>query len=520
MSADEPAESVPDEAPTKVQEAAGDVERAHEEPTAEEPGRGRRWAVRIILTLAVIVGIVATLAVWVNRQALNAQNWANTSSSLLENKDIREAVAGYVVDEVYANVQVGDELKTLLPGDLKDLSGPAAGALRGPAQDGVEFLLQQPFVQRVWKAANKAAMQQAINVIEERDQGLVKSEQGKVVISLRPIVQEAVDRLGLPANLANQIPADAGTFTVFQSDDLAAVQSYGKALKGLAVVLPILSFLLFLLAVFLARGRRRRTLMIVGIDLIVIGVIVLVARTVADRQAVDALASTDSVRPAVEAALVIATKMLKEIAWSLVLTGIPVIVAAVLAGPTKPARATRKYLAPWLRDQRPIVYGVLGVVVLIVILWEPVPWTGQPLPMLLAIVLLVIGVELLQRQTRREFPGAETSDASEAIKALGARFRGQVQKGGTAVSEAVSARREASAAKSAARAADAEAAAAAQAAAEAPTAVVPAAEAPTAVVPAEDPVIAQLERLAALHEKGVLTDEELAAQKSRVLGGA
>lgn len=37
-------------------------------------------------------------------------------------------------------------------------------------------------------------------------------------------------------------------------------------------------------------------------------------------------------------------------------------------------------------------------------------------------------------------------------------------------------------------------------------------------VPADDQIIAQLERLAALKEKGILTDEEFAAQKVRILG--
>jgi len=44
------------------------------------------------------------------------------------------------------------------------------------------------------------------------------------------------------------------------------------------------------------------------------------------------------------------------------------------------------------------------------------------------------------------------------------------------------------------------------------------AEAPT--VTTEDTRLERLERLAALHEKGVLSDEELAAEKARVLGGA
>lgn len=36
--------------------------------------------------------------------------------------------------------------------------------------------------------------------------------------------------------------------------------------------------------------------------------------------------------------------------------------------------------------------------------------------------------------------------------------------------------------------------------------------------PSQDDTIAQLERLGALHSQGVLTDEEFAAQKAKVLG--
>jgi hypothetical protein len=43
---------------------------------------------------------------------------------------------------------------------------------------------------------------------------------------------------------------------------------------------------------------------------------------------------------------------------------------------------------------------------------------------------------------------------------------------------------------------------------------------PPAAAPAaeEDDVFAQLEKLGQLHDKGILTDEEFAAQKARVLG--
>ena len=40
---------------------------------------------------------------------------------------------------------------------------------------------------------------------------------------------------------------------------------------------------------------------------------------------------------------------------------------------------------------------------------------------------------------------------------------------------------------------------------------------PPAAAPAEDP-IEQLKKLGALHEQGILTDEEFAAQKAKILG--
>jgi len=42
---------------------------------------------------------------------------------------------------------------------------------------------------------------------------------------------------------------------------------------------------------------------------------------------------------------------------------------------------------------------------------------------------------------------------------------------------------------------------------------------PPPAAPAADDVLDSLERLAALHAQGILTDEELAQQKARILGG-
>jgi len=88
----------------------------------------------------------------------------------------------------------------------------------------------------------------------------------------------------------------------------------------------------------------------------------------------------------------------------------------------------------------------------------------------------------------------------------------------TAVSGSVRNRQEASAQQAAdAQAADQQQAAMQQQAAAQQAAAAQAAQAPPPPPPGDD-MIASLERLGALHSQGVLTDEEFAAAKAKLLG--
>ena len=68
--------------------------------------RGRRYTIRGLLIVATILTILAIFAIWANRQILNANNWGNTSTALLQNAEIRTQLSAFIVDQVYANVNV------------------------------------------------------------------------------------------------------------------------------------------------------------------------------------------------------------------------------------------------------------------------------------------------------------------------------------------------------------------------------------------------------------------------------
>src|SRR5690242_14278268 len=91
--------------------------------------RGRRITVRVIIGIATVLLVVGIFAVWANRQLLNPDNWSHTSTQLLQRAEIRNALSNYLVDQLYANVNVEQQLKSTLPSQLQPLAGPLSGAL-------------------------------------------------------------------------------------------------------------------------------------------------------------------------------------------------------------------------------------------------------------------------------------------------------------------------------------------------------------------------------------------------------
>src|SRR5262245_9840366 len=195
-----------------------DAQETAAPPEAAAPGpvrlsRGRRYTIRGLLIVATILTILAVFAIWANRQILNANNWGNTSTALLSNAEVRAQISTFIVDQVYANVNVTGEVQSALPRRLKPLAGPAANGLRELAETRMNRLLQRPRIQEAWRTANEVTAQQFIN-IAKGDSRAITQQGNAVVLDLRPLVVQLTQRLGLPNSLAAKIPPDAGRIKI------------------------------------------------------------------------------------------------------------------------------------------------------------------------------------------------------------------------------------------------------------------------------------------------------------------
>jgi len=381
----------------------------------------RRAAIWALIVVASLIGIGSALTIWVHRQMLDEQAWRDASAQLIEDPQIRDAVSVYLVNELYDNVDVGAALDERLPADLKPLGGVVAGALRDPATDAVNRLLEAPRVQQLWVDASALAQQKLVNVLENKTGNGISTGNGVVTLDLSQLVSEVGADLGLSQSTLAKIPPDTGVITVMRSDQLAAAQGAVQAIRVLSALLLVLVLALYSLAVYLARGERRQTLRNIGWAFILGGLVVLVARRLAGQEVVDAL-TTPSSQDAGHRAWLIGTALLEQIGWAAILYGAVVVVGTVLAGPTASATAARRWISPALNEHAGAAWAAVGCAYLLLVLWGPTHALRVVWGIVLLGALLAAGVVALRRQTLHEFPRTEPAmpQVTQATQAVAA----------------------------------------------------------------------------------------------------
>jgi hypothetical protein len=510
----EPAAKAPAE--PAVKGPAEPAVKAPTEPPAEPPAEPteplavtpppfhrRHWTINAIFALAVLVGVFAVLAVWVNRQVLDTDNWTNTSSRLLADPKIEKAVGTLLVNELFSSVDVAAELKSVLPSEVSGLAAPAADGLRTLANQIAPQVLSTSPVQNAWRLANRAAQIQLLHILKGGSKTL-STNNGVVTLQLHPLLVQLAAQLGLQQQfesvqsklqgstgevargtvqekLGVKLPPASGGIVILRSSQLKTAQDIVKAIQGLAIVLPLIALLLFVLAVWLADGWRRVALRTTGWCLVAIGVIAVLARRLLGNIVVDALVKIPANRPAAHQAFAIGTTLLYDLAFAMITYGVIVVIAAWVAGHTRLAVRLRRGLAPELREHPQYVYGVAALVLLLVVVWGPFPSTRELLPIIGFAILIALGIHVLRGMTADEFPDAHLGDTRHALRDWYSARR-------HSLSSTLSTVRSGTPRGSGSGGGG-----------------------------GGDPRIDDLERLASLHDRGVLTDEEFSSQKTLLL---
>ncbi len=344
---------------------------------------------RISAVLAVLTALLTVLALvstWVRTEALDTDQWTKTSSTVLASPAVQQATAAYLADQLTAPGTV-QALQERLPGLLKPLAGPLTGQLGEVAERVTLRALRTREFQRLWEAANRLAHRQLVRIID----GGSRTRRA-VVLDLRPMLGRIAARTGFGLS---PLAADRAVVTILDADEVGQVQTAGATLRKLAFISTLLALLCLVATVAVAVDRRRGAVRAASAILFA-GVLVLVLRRIGITAGADALAG-----PAGEAApratLRIATQLLTDLSWMVVVLGAVTLAAAWLIGPGRRAEVVRRFVRP-LAGRTGVAHVVAALAVLVLVVAGLLPWSTAPLAVLIYLVAGVLFAELLRRE--------------------------------------------------------------------------------------------------------------------------
>ena len=392
-------------------EPAPDPPAASGSDTPHGLSRGRTWSVRVLVILGSLVLVLAVLALWISREALDTDTYTTTSSEVLQQPAVQQALARTMVDQLYANVDVAAQLQKVLPKQAQGLAPVAAAALQGYAMQAAEALIATDQFQELWEKANRIAHGQLVLVINGGGKRL-STHNGEVAIEIGPMLANLATRLGIQpsASLAS------GRIVIMKSDQLSTVQTLASWLKTAAYVLPFLAIILYGVAIYLATGRRRETVRACGIGIIAAGIVLVLARTMIGAYIVDSLVKIPENRPAATAVWGVLTDDLRDASRTVIAVGLIALLWAWVSGAGKRAVAARRAFAPYASRHIDRVYIAFVLVILLLIAWGPTNAARRVLPVIVLTALAVIGLEAVRRQTVSEFPDAEDGTMMAGIR--------------------------------------------------------------------------------------------------------
>jgi hypothetical protein len=359
--------------------------------------RGRRFGTAALLVLATLLWTAFGFGVWANRQALETDNWVETSGTLLEDEEVRTALGHFIVDQLYSSDAVEQRLEEVLPPQLTRLAGPAAAGLKEIARRNAPRLLGTDAALTAWEAANRSAHQTLLAIVEG-DLG-----ERAVSLDLKSLFGEVAAGTGLPTEAVERIPPNLANLQIASADDVGNLRKMLDLFKAIVWVLLGLAVAAFAGAIALARDRRR-TVISVGGCLMFAGIAVLAIRSLAGKALVDALAEAPNAHGAADDVWKISTSLLVDAAQGSFLFGLFVVLGAWLAGAGRRATMLRRTSAHPLRERAAAVWAALGVLLLLLVIWGPVPWTQRLWPMLIFAVGACAWLAWIRRRTLAEFP--------------------------------------------------------------------------------------------------------------------
>ena len=254
-------------------------------------GRGarQRWRSIVATLLIVVACMLAPLsvaAIWTRNQVINTDRYVATVTPLASDPAIQNAIADQITAQVFTYIDIkglttqavdalaGRGLRPDVADQLQAFAVPIANGVQSFTRSQVGKIVESDAFADAWVQANRVAHEALVKALTGEGGGAVTVENDTVSLNLSAFIQTVKQRLVESGfTLAARIPEVNASFVLFQSADITRARNVFNLLDTLGVWLPIITLVLLVVGVYVAKDHRRA---LVGAALgVAVGMVVL-----------------------------------------------------------------------------------------------------------------------------------------------------------------------------------------------------------------------------------------------------
>jgi len=270
----------PDTPPATAEEVARlEEEVARLKASMGEPpetGRHGWWrpvVAGLLVFIAALLAPLSVLSTWANGQIRDTDRYVATVAPLASDPAVQAAVTARLEEVIFSYLDLDKlttELVTALEGrglppaaatTLEALAGPLETGVRSFVSDRIAQLVASDAFEQAWIEANRTAHKELVAALTGETDGAVEVNRGTVSVNLAVLINTVKKQLSDAGfAIADRIPEVSATFTILQSEDLGKVQTLIGLIDDLSTWLPAVCIGLLVIAVLIARDRRRMVL--------------------------------------------------------------------------------------------------------------------------------------------------------------------------------------------------------------------------------------------------------------------
>ena len=328
-------------------------------------GRWHSWVAAIAITLGCVLAPVSVLGVWAANQVSNTDRFVANMAPLITEPPIQHALSNAITTNITSRLDVQaltrqtatqlsqahlPRLSTL----VTNFAGPIASGINGFIGTAVARIVASPAVATVWVTALRTAHAGVVRVLSGQGGGSVDVQNGKVVLSLGPLINDVKQQLvarGL--TIVNNLPSVNTTFPLFEAPNLAKAQQGYRLITTLRWVLPLLSLALLAVGIWAARSRRRGLFgaaLGLSASMLVLAIALTIARSIYLNSVPQSVLPSDAAGALYDTLV----RFIREGLRVLLVVGLVIAAGAFLTGPSAAAVGVRRGVVSgidWLRTR-------------------------------------------------------------------------------------------------------------------------------------------------------------------------